>query len=427
MVVETNVVPAPRAVGTQVESRTESTSASSSIGALPRGYCSPPVHSPLSAGALLRAIREASRGRAQRLLSEYLNDRFAAADVTLFDSGTHALTGAIRAAQKSIGGDSLVALPAFTCYDVATAASGANSRIVLYDVDPHTLGPDWTSFDAALAAGAGIVVVAPLYGYPVDWNLVEQKAGACGAIVIEDAAQAAGGEWNQHPIGSFGALSVLSFGRGKGWTGVRGGAVLDRLALAIDRPQAGSIADEVRNVVLSAAQLILSDPRLYGVPASIPWLHLGETRYREPSPAAGMGNFPASLLLATAALSLSSEVRIRRKNAALLQGIVSCEMGVVSIEPVLGADPGFLRFPFRITAPHVRNRFLHAFRRLGAAQSYPTSLSKLGPVQSRVINNGSRLPGAETLVAELVTLPTHSRSRSFGESARELNEILAVS
>lgn len=421
MVVDTNLIE------TRVERDTENTTPVRLAVRIPRGYWCPPVHSPLSAGSVFRALVEAPGGRAPDALSKFLSGRFHAADVTLFDSGTHALTAAIRAAQKWIGRDALVALPAFTCYDVATAAAGADGRIVLYDLDPHTLGPDWTSFEAALATGAGIVVVAPLYGYPLDWSLVEQKARVYGAIIIEDAAQAAGGEWAHRPIGSFGDLSVLSFGRGKGWTGAHGGAVLNRRGLALDRPERGSIADEVKSIVLAGAQLVLSNPRLYGIPASIPGLHLGETLYREPSAAASMGHFPASLVRATAIAALSGEVGIRRDNAARLQQIMSDTAGGIAVKPVAGGDPGFLRFPFRIPASHTRNRFLDAFRRLGAAPPYPTTLSKLGAVGSRIVNHESRFSGAEALVSELVTLPTHSRSRSFSESASDLKEILEVS
>ena len=47
-----------------------------------------------------------------------------------------------------------------------------------------------------------------------------------GLAVVEDAAQGLGATWRGRPLGSFGDVSVLSFGRGKGWTGGVGGALL---------------------------------------------------------------------------------------------------------------------------------------------------------------------------------------------------------
>src|SRR5439155_883687 len=129
------------------------------------------------------------------------------------------LTLALRAAAATLGGGEppVVALPAYACYDVATAAVAVNARIALYDVHPATLAPDLASLTATLAEGARIVVVAPLYGMPVDWDAIEQCVAAFGALAIEDAAQGHGASWRGRPLGSLGRLSVLSFSRGKGW------------------------------------------------------------------------------------------------------------------------------------------------------------------------------------------------------------------
>jgi len=113
----------------------------------------PPAHSPLpwralraSAGAVLRR-----RDDARPALRQLLAREFAAADVALFASGTQALQMALTVAGNEIGSNATVALPAFTCFDVATAAVGAGLRISLYDIDPVTLTPDLDSLRGALA------------------------------------------------------------------------------------------------------------------------------------------------------------------------------------------------------------------------------------------------------------------------------------
>src|SRR5690606_21063576 len=104
----------------------------------------------------------------------------------------------------------------------------AGVRVRLYDVDPATLSPDLDSLAAAIARGVDSIVVAHLYGFPVNMRGVLKLAMAAGIPVIEDAAQGAGGTLDDRLLGSFGALSVLSFGRGKGTTGGNGGALLLR-------------------------------------------------------------------------------------------------------------------------------------------------------------------------------------------------------
>ena len=141
---------------------------------------------------------------------------WSAQQVVLTDSGTSALLLAIKVAVPPNG---IVALPAWGCYDLATAAEGADVRVALYDVDPHTLAPDPESLRGALALGAQGIVIAHFYGVPVDMEAVKRTADAAGATVIEDAAQAIGATWRGRPVGSNGALGVLSFGRGKGLNG----------------------------------------------------------------------------------------------------------------------------------------------------------------------------------------------------------------
>ena len=172
--------------------------------------------------AAVDALGEDPRGR----LRAFLAERYLADEVVLVDSGTHALELAIRTAHAAIANRSsgsvpplTVALPAYSCYDLATAVIGANAQVELYDVNPQTLGPETRSFEAALGAGATVAVVAPLYGVPVDWDACSAVAARFGAVLIEDAAQGQGASWRGVPLGGVGGLSVLSFGRGKGWTG----------------------------------------------------------------------------------------------------------------------------------------------------------------------------------------------------------------
>ena len=73
-----------------------------------------------------------------------LERRFDATDALLVDSGTTALSLAVAGA----GASGLpVAIPAYSCYDIVTAVVGAGSRVVVYDGDPSTLGPDEASLD----------------------------------------------------------------------------------------------------------------------------------------------------------------------------------------------------------------------------------------------------------------------------------------
>src|SRR5688500_4138690 len=101
-----------------------------------------PAFSPLSRAALAQSTSSLLHGGpfAHQELQELICGRFAADHVILFDSGRSALQMAIGLAGTQVTPlDALrVALPAFQCFEVASAAVGSRARICFYDIDPHT-------------------------------------------------------------------------------------------------------------------------------------------------------------------------------------------------------------------------------------------------------------------------------------------------
>ncbi len=98
-----------------------------------------PVYSPLSAAAIARAVVHGlgSGPNGHIDLSAMLEREYSADHALLFASGTHALQVALGLAMQQVG-DECVVLPAFTCFDVASAAVGVRARIRFYDLDPST-------------------------------------------------------------------------------------------------------------------------------------------------------------------------------------------------------------------------------------------------------------------------------------------------
>lgn len=373
----------------------------------------PAVYSPIGVGHLLNAAvsvigPDDTCDRASVVLRRIFNVR----EVHLYQSGTAALRSAIVHASSIVGTGSPVALPAFTCFEVATAAVGAGVSIALYDLDPETLAPDLDSVEAALRSGARTVVLSPLYGVPFDWETAEDLVASYGAIAIEDAAQGHGGSWRGRPLGAHGQIATVSFGRGKGWTASGGGALLlresPRERFAEHPLSPGGVASELGALASGAAQWALGRPAIYGLPASIPWLGLGETQYHEPTPPRRMSRASAHLLVRTAA-GAEIEARARRASAARWAEDLPATPAVRRIHPHHEGVAGYLRYPVRLA------RGLSGFgdrreeaRRLGVAPTYPAMLAELPAVQERLRGRIGRWSGSRTLVRELVTLPTHS-------------------
>ena len=380
----------------------------------------PPVASPVSFRALARAtavaVRRASGDAALGRVTEVLRARYGATAVALTDSGTLALVVGLRSLLPRGG---TVALPAYACVDLVAAAIRTPIQVRLYDSDPLTLGPDLDSLRRAVARGVDVIVVAPLYGYPVDMVSVRDIASAAGVQVIEDAAQHAGGRVSGVPVGASGPVTVLSFGRGKGTTGGRGGAVFATdgarpevvAALSAWIEGAGTRTNDRRagwdDLGRAVAQWAFGRPALYAIPASIPALGLGQTVYR-PAPDPGRLSRAAASLVERALTRMDADRDLRAQRAAWYHQRLADDETVQLVQPIAGVQPGYLRFPILSARP---DGALHpAAPALGVVRTYPRVLGE-EPAIAAILKLGESTiatPGAQTLVRQLLTLPTHA-------------------
>lgn len=367
----------------------------------------PPVLSPIHPLAIGSGTVAAVRGAGAdtEALERSLSAGFDAPDALLTDSGTSALVLALEACVSR--GDA-VAMPGYACIDLIAAAIRAGVTVSLYDVDPETLTPDEDSVRATLEQGARALLVAPLYGYPPDLASLRDIAARHGVPLIEDAAQAAGGVLHGRRVGSFGDVTVLSFGRGKGTTGGSGGALLARRRDLLDaarsaRARLGPRNRGVKDVVALAAQWTLARPSLYWIPSHLPVLRLGEMVYHAAHAPRAISATAAAVLRSALAAD-PEEVRQRRAHAAVLQSATARSSRFVAVRPVADAEPGYLRFALR----EVRGQG-GGDSGLGAVRGYPITLDEHPETQRVLRRPVPRLAGALALRDQLLTLPTHSR------------------
>ncbi len=367
----------------------------------------PPVLSTVSLPALIRASATGiSRGRdARDELSREVSTLFQGTSIILTDSGTSALVLALRMVATRTG---VVGIPAYGCPDLASAASRAGVGLRLYDLDPATLSPDSSSVEDVLGRGVDAIVVVHLFGFPADVTMVAEKAGETGADVIEDAAQGAGGFLSGRRLGCLSGLSVLSFGRGKGITGGGGGALIIRDPGLAEKAEGLRPRETSRigwaGLSAALAQRVLARPGLYGIPASIPALKLGEMVYHDAGEPRDMGRGNAALA-ADALGRMDEEAEARTRIAGRLEHLAASGAGKSGIcTPIPGGKPGYLRFP-AVLPEHAPDA------RLGILRAYPVTLGELPETTKLLLEGEESGPGATRLSRGLLTLPTHQRIR----------------
>lgn len=129
------------------------------------------------------------------------------------NSGTSALHLALLAA--GIGpGDEVVTTP-FTFVATVAAIRYAGARPAFADIDPRSYNIDPAKIEAAITPQTKAIMPVHLYGQTADMDPILEIARRRNLLVIEDAAQAHGAEYQGRRAGSMGGLACFSFYPGK--------------------------------------------------------------------------------------------------------------------------------------------------------------------------------------------------------------------
>lgn len=142
-------------------------------------------------------------------------------------NGTDALELALRAAGVEAGDE--VILPANTFIATAEAASRIGAVPVLVDVDPDYLLIDSEAVAAAVTTRTRAIVPVHLFGQTAFVERLVPISSACGAVIVEDAAQSQGATRFGRSAGTLGLAAGTSFYPGKnlGAAGDAGAVVTD--------------------------------------------------------------------------------------------------------------------------------------------------------------------------------------------------------
>ena len=127
-------------------------------------------------------------------------------------SGTAALHAALAAV--GVGPGDEVIVPSHTFVATPLAVLHAGARPVFCDVgDDRTIDP--RAIDGLDTTRTRAVIAVHLYGVMCDMGRILERARARGISVIEDCAQALGGEWQGRRAGTLGDAGCFSFSQVK--------------------------------------------------------------------------------------------------------------------------------------------------------------------------------------------------------------------
>lgn len=214
-----------------------------------------PRELPPTAGLPLR-WRDLLPGRAR--LADDLARWLGLPEVQLECSGTACLVIALHALAKRSGRREVV-VPAWTCPLVALAVHRAGLVLKLCDLAPDHYDMDPARLAALCGENTLAIVPTHIGGRLADVQTAISIARACGAWVIEDAAQALGARQGGQTVGLQGDIGFFSLAVGKGLTTFEGGVLLTRepqLREALRQSSAALVRPSARMACQRALELL---------------------------------------------------------------------------------------------------------------------------------------------------------------------------
>ena len=129
------------------------------------------------------------------------------------DSGTSALSLALRALNIKEGDEVITVPNTFIATTLAISSVGANVKFV--DIDPVTYNMDVNKLRNAINEKTKAIMPVHLFGQSADMDAILKIARKNNLKVIEDACQAHGAEYKGKKAGSIGNVACFSFYPGK--------------------------------------------------------------------------------------------------------------------------------------------------------------------------------------------------------------------
>jgi perosamine synthetase len=380
-------------------------------------YLVAPAGTPIVFGELVKTLydRFSSESHPVRLAQKIR--RFTGSRHCYFLNSGRAAQTVLLSAMRGIAATDRqeVILPAYTCYSVAAATVRAGLKIRLVDIDPASLDFNFDEMGDIDSSRVLAAIGCNLFGVLNEWDRLNEIASTGNYFLIDDGAQSFGATYKGRASGTLGTAGFYSLGRGKALTTYNGGILItnnQELAKHLDEivndlPAAGLLQESVVYLKMMMYSMFIR-PSLYWIPASLPFLGLGETIYEDNF---GMSRLSSVQAVAGAVIfeSILYFHTLRAINAMELAGEV-LSLGKFEIPGWNAKDcPPYLRLPVLAPNRELRDRAIEELRSVGivATKMYPSTVCTIPGIEPHLASKRTDFPGAQQLVDRLFTLPTH--------------------
>ncbi len=376
----------------------------------------PPTAAPLKMTDIVNGLRGLIKPeRCRQDLQQELRDYFSVKHVYLLSSGKAALTVILLALKALSPNRRRVVIPAYTCFSVPSAIVKTGLDVALCDMNPARYDYDYQYMHDAVDRNTLCVISGNLFGIPSDVSKIIEICRERGAYVVEDAAQAMGCTYNERLIGTIADVGFYSLGRGKNITCGAGGIIVtnsDDIAMAIDKIYAkieeSRFVEDAAEFIKAIFMAFFIHPSLYWLPAGLPFLRLGETKFYRDFPVKRLSAIKAGMMRYWRD-RLGEYNRTRTENAEYYDNALkTCGIAHDKLQQGgVTAIKASLRFPVLAGDREMRDHIISyaSGRGLGISRMYPTPINMIEEIKESFV--GLTYPAAAAIADCLFTVPIH--------------------
>lgn len=327
-------------------------------------------------------------GAYSKQCEQWMQQRFGARRVLLTTSCTAALE--ISALIAGIEPGDEVVLPSYTFVSTANAFLLRGATLKFVDVRADTLNLDERQLLAATSARTRAIVPVHYAGVACEMDSIRETARKCGALVIEDAAQAINASFKNAYLGTVGQLGTYSFHATKNIGCGEGGALLVNDEALIER------AEVVREKGTNRSRYFRGQVDKYT------WVDVGSSYV--------LADILAAVLLAQLeALSHITDLR-RAVYERYREGLAPlAERGLVTLPHVPEyARPNYHMFYVVTESLAVRTALIEHLRAVGITAPFHYVPLHTSPMGLRLGYRAGMLPVTESISERLLRLPLYA-------------------
>ena len=193
----------------------------------------------------------------EKKVAQYVGAKYC----VMVNNGTSALICSLLSHNIKPGDEIIV--PSFTFVATVNAVLSVGAKPILVDSNPSTFNTEIDLIKPHITKKTKAIIPVDVSGMPVDIKKFREFSQSNNLILIEDAAEGIGAEYENKKIGSFGHSTIFSFHMAKVITSVEGGCIVTN-----DK----DIAEKLR-LIRSHGSKVPYDSRSFGLNFRISDLH----------------------------------------------------------------------------------------------------------------------------------------------------------